>query len=119
MIRVRKETWFTTLSVMVHNNIIPCAIWYRILGHLHYKVLSGLQKIVKGMPVFDFEHDSVYRDCTLGNNVKKSFSGSSTRSKGILELIHFDVCGPMSSPSLSGYLYYVLFIDGFYRNSYS
>ena len=33
------------------------------------------------------------------------------RSKVILDLIHSDICGPTSSPSLSGCLYYVLFID--------
>ena len=44
-------------------------------------------------------------------NTKKSFSKSKSRSEGILDLIHFDICGPMSSPSLSGCLYYVLFID--------
>ena len=35
--------------------------------------------------------------------------------KGILEIIHSDVCGPMPSSSLSGYVYYVSFIDDFSR----
>jgi transposase InsO family protein len=30
-----------------------------------------------------------------------------------LELIHLDVCGPMPSTSLSGYVYYVSFIDDY------
>jgi hypothetical protein len=36
---------------------------------------------------------------------------SDNRSKEILDLIHSDVCGPMTVASLNGYLYYVLFID--------
>jgi hypothetical protein len=36
---------------------------------------------------------------------------SDNRSKGILDLIHSDVCGPMTVASLNEYLYYVLFID--------
>jgi hypothetical protein len=40
-----------------------------------------------------------------------SFPNSDSRSKGILDLIHSDVCGPMTVASLSGYLYDVLFID--------
>jgi transposase InsO family protein len=35
--------------------------------------------------------------------------------RGILDLVHSDVCGPMSSPSLSGFLYYVNFIDDYSR----
>ena len=33
-------------------------------------------------------------------------------------MIHFDICGPMSSPSLSGCLYYVLFIDDHSQKSW-
>ena len=54
----------------------------------------------------------------LGKNAKKSFPRSITRSKEILELIHSDVCGPMSSPSLNGYLYYVIFIDDYSRKTW-
>ena len=40
-------------------------------------------------------------------------------AKGILEIVHSDVCGPMSSSSsLSGYVYYVSFIDDFSHNTW-
>jgi hypothetical protein len=55
----------------------------------------------------------VCRGCALGKNAKRPFTSSDTRSKGTLDLIHSDVCGPMSAPSLSGYLYYVIFMDDF------
>ena len=35
-----------------------------------------------------------------------------------MEIIHLDVCGPMSSNSLSGYAYYVSFIDDFSRKTW-
>ena len=35
-----------------------------------------------------------------------------------LEIIHSDVCGPMSSSSISGYVYYVSFIDYFSRKTW-
>ena len=86
------------IKYMVHHFIIPCNLWHRILGHLHYKPIPGLQQMVKGMPIFDFEHNSVCRGCALRKNVKiVFFSSSSTRSKGILDLVHYDICGPMSS----------------------
>jgi len=42
-----------------------------------------------------FEHDDICRGCALGKNAKKSFSNSNKRSKGILDLIRLDICGPM------------------------
>ena len=49
------------------------------------------------------------------NNRKKTFPSSEIKAKGILKIIHSDVCGPMSSISLSVYAYYVSFIDDFFQ----
>ena len=51
-------------------------------------------------------------------NTKKTFPSSESKEKGILEIIHSDVCGPMSSNSLSGYAYYVSCIDDFSRKTW-
>ena len=48
-----------------------------------------------------------------GKNAKKTFPSSESKAKGILNMVHSNVCGPMSSSSLSGYMYYVSFIDDF------
>ena len=53
-----------------------------------------------------------------GKNTKKTFPSSKSKEKEILEIIHSDVCGPMSSSSLSGYAYYVSFIDDFSRKTW-
>ena len=74
--------------------------------------------MVKGMHSFDYVHDTVCRGYDLGKNVTNKFPRRHTRYKCILYLVHSDVCGPMSSPSLSGNLYYVLFIDDFSRKAW-
>ena len=74
--------------------------------------------MVIDMPEVSPKHDGICKRCALGKNTKKSFSRSKNRSKGILDLIHSDICGPMSSPSLSGCLYYVLFIADHSRKSW-
>lgn len=43
---------------------------------------------------------------------------SDSRSKGILDLIHSYVCGPMIVSSLNGYFYYVLFIYDHFRKTW-
>ena len=41
--------------------------------------------------------------------------GKSYRAKHPLEIVHSDLCGPMPTPSLSGKLYFLTFIDNFSR----
>ena len=45
------------------------------------------------------------------------FSNSDNISEGVLELIHSELCGPMSSASLEGFDYYITFIDVFSRKT--
>lgn len=98
---------------LVHVEVSPNELWHSRFGHLHFKALPDLQKMVSGMPTVDFDHYEVCKGFLHGKNVKRSFPSSIHRSKEILELIHSDICGPLSSPSLSGYLYYVIFIDDY------
>jgi hypothetical protein len=45
--------------------------------------------------------------------VKHSFPNSDRKSKGVLDIMHSYVCVPMLLASLSGYVYYVSFIDDY------
>jgi hypothetical protein len=54
----------------------------------------------------------------MGKYARKTFPSSEHRSKGILDLIHSDVCGPMSVQSVSGFKYYVIFIDDYSRKTW-
>jgi hypothetical protein len=74
--------------------------------------------MVTGLPEIHVQHNGVCRGCSLGKNVKGSFLSSDSKSKGILDLIHSDVCGPMTVASLNEYLYYVLFIDDHSRKTW-
>jgi hypothetical protein len=49
----------------------------------------------------------------LGKHAKASFPSSEHRSKEILDLVHLDVCAPMSIKSIFGSVYHVSFIDDF------
>ena len=44
---------------------------------------------------------------------QEPLSKEGQQEEGALELIHSDVCGPMPSSSISGYVYYVSFIDDY------
>jgi hypothetical protein len=60
----------------------------------------------------------VCRGCTLGKYTKNVFPSSDSRSTRVLDLIHTDVCGPMSRVSFGGCEYYVTFIDDHSRKTW-
>jgi hypothetical protein len=84
------------LAVSSDNNRQLCELWHRRMAHLHHGALGGLREVVTGVPQFSTEHQDVCRGCALGKFTKASFPSSDTRSAGILDLVHTDVCGPMS-----------------------
>ena len=49
---------------------------------------------------------------------KSPFNKKGKRAKETLELIHSDVCGPMSTYARGGYLYFVTLIDEYSRYGY-
>ena len=95
------------VHALAHNTISSSELWDRRFSHLHFKALPGLQPMVSGMFLILFDNNEACKGCLLGKNTKKSFSSSNNRSQKILELIHSDICGPMSSPSFSGYFIFV------------
>jgi hypothetical protein len=73
------------------------------IGTLASQGFPVLRKMVTGLPKFGVEHQGVCRGCALGKNAKVAFPSSDSISKEILDLVHSDVCGPMSVPYSSGY----------------
>jgi hypothetical protein len=62
---------------------------------------------------FDFcEH------CLYGKQNRVRFPSGAMRAEGILQLVHSDVFGPVSVPSLGKSVYYVSFIDDFSRKTW-
>ena len=77
--------------------------------HLQAKLLKVCQKSKQNMM-------GSAKDVRKERTQRRHFQVA--RAKGILEIIHSDVYGPMSSSSLSGYVYYVSFIDEFSRKTW-
>jgi transposase InsO family protein len=96
-----------------------CELWHRRMAHLHHGALRVMREMVTGVPDFSTEHQELCKGCALGKYTKTAFPSSDSRAAGILDLIHSDVCGSMSSTSLTGCLYYVIFIDEFSQKSWT
>ena len=88
------------------------------MAHLHHLALRILRDMTTGFPDFSTEQSSVCRGCALGKYTKTIFPSSDSKSEGVLELIHLDLCGPISFSSLTGFEYYITFIDDFFRKTW-
>lgn len=89
--------------------------WHRRLGHLNYRSMCVLKKIVKGLK-FSSSHKEPCIPCIEGKLARKQFKKVKfRRATQKLELIHSDLVGPMSEKSLNGSKYLLTFIDDFSR----
>jgi transposase InsO family protein len=104
--------------VMTHAIENSCELWHRRLAHINYKALPYICKAVTGLPELKGDHKGVCNGCAQGKNIKNPFPKRDNKTEGVLELIHSDVCGPMPSSSISGYVYYVSFIDDYSRKTW-
>ena len=77
-----------------------------------------MSKVVTRLPDLKIEHEGTCKGCAQGKNIKNPFLKSDTKTKGTLELIHSYVCSPKPSIYLSGYEYYVTFIDDYSRKTW-
>ena len=70
------------------------------------------------LTLFDFESYETCEACLLGKMTKKSFIGFPERASDLLELIHTNMCGLMSSAARGGLKYFITFTDDLSRYGY-
>jgi hypothetical protein len=92
-------------------------LWHMSMVHIHFGALGHLREVVTGLPKIITERHDPCKGCALRKYAQKPFPSSEHGSKGVLDLIHSDVCGPMSVESVSGSRYFVLFIDDYSRKT--
>ena len=95
-------------------------LWHRRFGHLNYKGLQTLQTkgMVRGLPNFS-EIEKVCTDCLKGKQHRDVIPKRSTwRASVKLELIHADICGPISPISEGKKRYFISFIDDYSRKAW-
>ena len=119
---------FVTIGSKRVNDEFSSILWHRHLGHItrdrmerliRNGILDSLdfsyfQSILDSLDFSDFQ---TCVDCVKGKITKARKKGA-TRNKGLLEIIHIDICGPFTSAILGGYKYFITFIDHFSRYGY-
>ena len=60
----------------------------------------------------------VCEPCLEGKMTMRPFKAKGYRAKEVLNLVHTDLCGPMSTSVRGGYEYFITFIDDYSRYGY-
>ena len=101
-------------NIAKNNNFPTENLWHRRYGHLGARALKKLahDKLVEGFSYDTSSKLSFCEPCVSGKHHRSQFPANcSERSSQPLGLVHSDVCGKMSTQSLSGAEYVLTFID--------
>jgi hypothetical protein len=110
----------TFSSVFISHSEDLSKLWHEQFGHLNYRSLQQLcnQQMVIGLPLVSCR-DGVCANCVLGKHHRDSFDkGASWHAPHPLQLVHSDLCVPLSSPYFFGCKYFLTFIDDFSRRTW-
>ena len=99
------------------NNDSATYLWHCRLGHIGVKRMKKLH--ADGfLESLDYESLDACEPCLMGKMTKTLFSGTMERATDLLEIIHTDVCSPMSVDARGGYRYFLTFTDDLSRYGY-
>ena len=87
-------------------------LWHCRLGHIGLKHMKKLHS--DGL----LESLGTCEPCLMGKMTKTPFFGTMERATDLLEIIHTDVCGPMSVDARGGYRCFHALTDDFSRYGY-
>ena len=85
-------------------------LWHLRLGHINLDRIHRLVTYGHFSPL-DVNALPVCEPCLEGKMTMRPFKAKGYRAKEVLDLVHSDLCGPMSTGARGGYEYFITFID--------
>ncbi|KAL0394331.1 UNVERIFIED_CONTAM: Retrovirus-related Pol polyprotein from transposon TNT 1-94 [Sesamum latifolium] len=92
-------------------------IWHARLGHISKDRIRRLVDS-KSLQIDDLDHLPTCESCLKGKMTKKPFVGQTAIANDLLDLVHTDVCEPLSIPARGGFSYFITFTDDHSRYDY-
>ena len=92
-------------------------LWHLRLGHI---ILERIRRMVIGglISPLDVIALPICEPCLEGKMTMRPFKAIGYRAKEVLDLVHIDLCGLMSTSARGGYEYFITFIDDYSRYGY-
>jgi len=107
----------STLNDNQPKDLVSSKLWHRRLGHLS---LKSVKELVTPFGELLPDSDPDCQVCASGKLSRAAIHTPCTvsRQQESLGMVHTDVCGPLSTPSVSGARYFVTFTDDHSRKSW-
>ncbi|GJS40616.1 retrovirus-related pol polyprotein from transposon TNT 1-94 [Tanacetum coccineum] len=107
-ISLQETTSSTPICLMAKASPTQAWLWHRRLSHLNFDYINLLSKkdVVIGLPKLKYVKDQLCSSCEVSKAKRSSFKTKIVpSSKGRLNLLHMDLCGPMRVASINGKKY--------------
>ncbi|GJT68588.1 retrovirus-related pol polyprotein from transposon TNT 1-94 [Tanacetum coccineum] len=114
-ISLQDTTSSTPICLMAKASPTQAWLWHRRLSHLNFDYINLLSKkdIVIGLPKLKYVRDHLCSSCEV------SKAKTVPSSKGRLNLLHMDLCGPMRVASINGKKYILVIVDDYSRYTWT
>ncbi|GJV96094.1 retrovirus-related pol polyprotein from transposon TNT 1-94 [Tanacetum coccineum] len=112
-ISLQETTSSTPICLMAKASPTQAWLWHRRLSHLNFDYINLLSKkdVVIGLPKLKYVKDQLCSSCEVSKAKRSSFKSKTVpSSKGRLNLLHMDLCGPMRVASINGKKYILVIV---------
>nr|GEV90419.1 putative ribonuclease H-like domain-containing protein [Tanacetum cinerariifolium] len=121
-ISLQESSSSTPLCLMAKASPTQAWLWHRRLSYLNFDYINPLSKkdVVIGLPKLKYVKDQLCSSCELSKAKRSSFKSKAIpSSKGGLNLLHMDLCGPMRVASINRKKYILVIIDDYSRYTWT
>ena len=114
---IENDNAASMLSLKRKRDVNRTYMWHLRLGHLN---IDRINRLVRDGPLklSKVEPYPICEPCLQGKMTKNPFARKGVRATDVLELIHIDVCGPLTHMTKGGFFYFITFIDDHSRYGY-
>ncbi|GJV68345.1 retrovirus-related pol polyprotein from transposon TNT 1-94 [Tanacetum coccineum] len=102
-ISLQETTSSTLICLMAKASPTQAWLWHRRLSHLNFDYINLISKkdVVIGLPKLKYVKDQLCSSCKVSKAKRSSFKTKTVpSSKGRLNLLHMDLCGPIDGENL-------------------
>ncbi|GKB00753.1 retrovirus-related pol polyprotein from transposon TNT 1-94 [Tanacetum coccineum] len=119
---LQETTSSTLICFMAKSSPTQAWLWHRRLSHLNFDYINLLSKkdIMIGLPKLKYIKDQLCSSCKVSKAKRSSFKTKAVpSSKGRLNLLHIDLCGPIWVEIINRKKYILVIVDDYSRYTWT